>query len=144
MKVLTRFKINNKLFEPLAEAHERNYNVVYCFDSGEPLEIEEVEELVQPRTYEQVGRLIDLIQSNLKSAYENKEICKLINVGKVLFENGSVIVHVDSDYFAERVGIQILMNGNFYVRLCPWADAQFAKPFVDAYETWLTELTGIR
>lgn len=145
MKVLSsHFKMKNPLFVPLAEAHERNYNVVYCYENGEPLEIEEVEDLVQSRTYEQIGKLIDLIQNKLKKAYENNEMSKLITVGKILHENGSVIVFVDSDYFAERVGIQVLMNGHFYVRLCPWADKEFAAPFFEAYEEWLTELTGIK
>lgn len=144
MRVLYRTKeVNNALFEPLAEAHQRNYNMIYSYDNCEPLEIEEVEGLVKPRTYEQAGKLVDLIGRNLNKAYETKELSKLITISKVLFENGSMIVFVDSDYFKERVGVQILMNGNFYVRLCPWADGNFAKPFVDAYEEWITELTDI-
>lgn len=145
MKVLRSTKnISNQLFVPLAEAHQSNYNVIYCYDNFEPLEIEEVENLVKPRSYKELGILVDLLEKKLKDSYEKGKLCKLMTIENVSIVDGKMTVLVSSDYFKGRIGYEILLDGNYYIRICPWADGEFAIPFFEAYEEWLTELTGIK
>lgn len=140
MKVLYSKTGIHPLLQMLAEAHLRNYNVIYCDDNNEPLEIEEVEDLVKPRTYKEIGYLVDLLNIELTKAYENGEICKKLSVTKVLIEDNEAEIFVSSDYFVDRLGYEIDINGDFFVRICPWADENFLKPFFSAYEEWISEM----
>lgn len=144
MKVLkNKAEVNNILFQVLAEAHLNNYNAIYCYNDKEPLEIEEVESLVKPRTYKEVGLLVDMLSKELGEAYTLKAVCKRMLVSRVIIDEEKASILVSSDYFDDRLGYEIEMNGDFRVRICPWADSEFALPFISAYEKWLTKLTGM-
>ena len=127
----------------LAEAHLSNYNAIYCYNDKEPFEIEEVERMVKPRTYEEVGLLVDMLNKELKEAYTLKAVDKRMLVFRVIIDEEKATILVSSDYFEERLGYEIKMNGDFRVRICPWADSEFILPFISAYEKWLTKLTGM-
>lgn len=139
MKVL-RYgnQINHKVLKPLAEAHLRNYGIIYCDKFLDPMEIEDVEEKARTLSYKDVGWLADLLEEKLKHFFSEKGLSsKNIWINSLTIKDGLAEITVDSDYFDGRVGYRISMENGLKVSMCPWADEDFSKPFIEAFEEWI-------
>ena len=139
MKIL-RYKnqINHKILSPLAEAHLRNYGVIYCDKFLDPMEIEDVEEKSRTLNYKDVGALADILEEKLNAFFSEKGLSsKNIWINSLIVKDGLAEITVDSDYFDGRVGYRISMENGLKVSMCPWADEDFSKPFIEAFEEWI-------
>ena len=139
MKILNdKYKINHKVLKPLAEAHLRNYGIIYCDDFLDPMEIEDVEEKARVLSYKDVGALADLLEEKLKHFFSEKSLfSENIWINSLTVKDGFAELTVDSDYFENRRGYLISMETGLSVSMCPWADENFSKPFIEAFEEWI-------
>lgn len=139
MKILNDMsKINHKVLKPLAEAHLRNYGIIYCDDFLDPMEIEDVEEKARKLSYKDIGVLADLLEGKLKNFFSEKDLfSKNIWINSLTVKGGFAEITVDSDYFENRRGYEISMENSLIVSMCPWADGNFSKPFIEAFEEWV-------
>lgn len=103
------------------------------------LEVEEGGRLKKPLTYKEVGRLADILEEELSNFFLKKDIfSKNIWINSLVFKDGIADLTVDSDYFEGRVGYKLSMNGDL-ISICPWADENFSRPFIVAYNRWVDE-----